>query len=713
MPENIDIETAKALLLKPEVMQYFVQHIKELPQQTQAFFSSVIAGGQKSTDAIKAVGTAAESMTKDISNSNPIIQGLISKFELLNGVSFDHVVQGIFGLNKGLTESTIKAGEFYLALSGKIPIADTLQAAGDQAKITTAGLVETADVLGKHFETIAGKTGKEFAEVIHNISAVAEPAKRFEESMTAMQISSGNLSKFLQEVGSNFEGLPRYAQKFSDVTTSVGNATGMTSAEVAKYAMQLGKIPGALEQTIKSYESGAAGTTILQGAIAVATAAGVSHSDVIEEMSKKYRAFNTSGEDVLKQFSRMAQVSRDVNMPMDLVKGAVERTSQEFKYLGDNTLASINILERFGSSLEGKLGVGAISELASNVISSMNRLDTAQSAFLSKSSGGPGGLRGAVQIEQLKAEGRTDELFDMVKQSLNKQFGGKIVTREDAAQDERAAGQYYKQVQLLTQGPTKMASSSAEAAALLQMMKEDKGYDKSKTGDKALKETMELGQDIQKRHLDQLLLIRNSVSAIANSAAIRQYDNVRAMTGSEGPAKSMFISSMMKEESLAAGDKAKNFGRDPHAIISQTVEDPTAILHGRFKDGIGAIMSDAKGSLSKMIEEVGFTRFIPKAFLNESPQVSSQREMPQSKQQVVQTMQKVEDKEGKSIPHVHTPVPATHSGQGGRVDVVSHHICSSCKKTIDSQLIASVVGGAIQESENAKRMAQMLGRETQ
>jgi len=710
---EIDIETAKALLLKPEVMEYFNKHMKDLPQQLQSFFASAASGGLKATESVKNVGAAIQTMTKDISESSEHLKGLISGFEALHNISLDHAIQGLFGLNKGLSESAIKVAEFYAAMSGKMPISDTLQAAGDQAKVTTASLVETANSINDHFAKIGNKAGQEFMQVVKNISAVAEPAKRFEESMTAMQISSGNLNKFLQEVGSNFEGLPRYAQKFSDVTTSVGNATGMTSAEVAKYAMQLGKIPGALEQTIKSYESGAAGTTILQGAITVATAAGVSHSDVIEEMSKKYRIFNTSGEDVLKQFSRMAQVSRDVNMPMDLVKGAVERTSQEFKYLGDNTLASINILERFGSSLEGKLGVGAISELASNVISSMNKLDTAQSAFLSKSSGGPGGLRGAAQIEQLKSEGRTDEIFDMVKQSLNKQFGGKIVTREEAAQDEKAAGQYYKQVQLLTQGPTKMASSSAEAAALLQMMKEDKGYDKSKTGDKALKETMELGQDIQKRHLDQLLLIRNSVSAIANSVAIRQYDNVRSMTGSEGPAKSMFVSSMMKEESLAAGEKAKNAGRDPHAIISQAVEDPTAILHGRFKDGVSAIMSDAKGSLGKMMEEVGFTRFIPKAFLNEGPQAPSQREMPQSKQQVVQTMQKVEDKEGKSVPHVHTPVPAAHGGQGGRVDVVSHHICSSCKKTIDSQLIATVIGGAIQERENSKRMAQLTGSETQ
>ena len=55
---EIDIETAKALLTKPEVMEYFIQHVKELPQQMQTFFSTVSSGGLKATETFKNIGTS-------------------------------------------------------------------------------------------------------------------------------------------------------------------------------------------------------------------------------------------------------------------------------------------------------------------------------------------------------------------------------------------------------------------------------------------------------------------------------------------------------------------------------------------------------------------------------------------------------------------------------------------------------------------------------
>lgn len=704
-----DIETVKALLLKPEIMQYFTQHMKELPQQLQTAFSTIVSGGQKATETVKNVATAAQAMTKDISQSNPIVKDLISGFQSLNGVSLDDVGLGIFHTNKGLSEGAIKAAEFIGAFSGKLPIADALNAAGDQAKIATASLVENADAFNKNVLSKFGKGGEEVGELIRNLYAVAEPAKKFEESMTAMQISSGNLNGFLSEVGKKFETLPNYAQKFSDVTVQVGNATGTSSVEVAKYAMKLGQIPGAMEQTIRSFESGTANITLLQGAMTIATATGQSFDQVFDRMNERYRTFNTSGEDVLKQFSRMAQVSRDLQMPMDIVKNALSKNSEEFKYLGDNTLSSIGLLERFGTALAGKMGTGAIADLTSSMISNMNRLDTAQNAFLSKSSGGPGGLRGAAQIQQLKEEGKTEEIFDMFKQSLNKQFGGKIVTRDEAAQDERAAGQYYKQVQLLTTGPTKLAGSEAEANRLLQMMKEDKGYDKSKTPEKALHDTMQVGHDIQKRHLDELLLIRNSVAGIANNMSIRQYTNVRELLGSEGTNKSSFVETMMRDQGIKAGDAAKSRGRHPDQIISDFVEDPAKILHGNLAAGLKATFEDGKEQFGGILDRIGLTKFIPKQLLSSESDSTPKREMPQAKQQVVQAMSRAEDKEGRTTAHAHSPVEVRQQkNNNGRIDVVSHHICSACKKTIDSQLVASVVEGVV-KSNNASAITNSIG----
>jgi hypothetical protein len=137
-------------------------------------------------------------------------------------------------------------------------------------------------------------------------------------------------------------------------------------------------------------------------------------------------------------------------------------------------------------------------EMFRNYTNTMKGMNISQQAFVSGMSGGPGGLRGAFQMDNLIRQGKFDELRQKVEATIRK-MTGPIVSLDEAQRSESAAAQYTRQIQLLQQGPLgQMAKTRPEAEALLQAMRDGKKLPTTgKSADDSLLDTMKRGQKWQ------------------------------------------------------------------------------------------------------------------------------------------------------------------------------------------------------------------------
>jgi hypothetical protein len=96
-------------------------------------------------------------------------------------------------------------------------------------------------------------------------------------------------------------------------------------------------------------------------------------------------------------------------------------------------------------------------------------MDTAKKAFISGATGGPGGLAGKFQIDELIATGHMDEVVKKTMTAMQSQFGGPVLTRKDAVDNPALAGELYKQMQLI--GVAGIAKNDEETYRILEAMK--------------------------------------------------------------------------------------------------------------------------------------------------------------------------------------------------------------------------------------------------
>jgi hypothetical protein len=291
----------------------------------------------------------------------------------------------------------------------------------------------------------------------------------------------------------------------------------------------------------------------------IGTGTGVGFSRTLEDISFQYLELGTSGKEALDYTARLSASSQTLRMPMENIRSYAEGAARSFRYLGDNTQSAINIFERFAPTLQKSgLGVRAISDLIGGVTSNISQMGIAQKSFLSSQTGGPGGLQGGYQIELLMKQGKVDEVYKKVEDSLRKQFGGRIVTLEEAAKDNRAAGQFTKQVQLLTQGPTKIAGSEQEAYKILDVLAKG-GPEKAKPltdQGGAFRSALETGDKLQERQVNILTQLENQTERGVQLASITAYNTTRQLVGTEGDQLRTIISAMREKssENLGTGD---------------------------------------------------------------------------------------------------------------------------------------------------------------
>jgi hypothetical protein len=303
-----------------------------------------------------------------------------------------------------------------------------------------------------------------------------DAAQTFQNSFLQMSLASGQAGALFRAAKDDLSGLNGVLKDQIDATTGVARATGIAYPAVNDFYMKMGQIPGAL-QALTAATGGATGSVqAWQAAIDVATASGMTLEQAITQQKKAYDLFGATGDQALEFMARQAELSTRAQVPLEQTTGYLNKMGDAFKFLGDNTKGSNQIfLDMFNNLRNSGVGVGPAIEQIEHVGESISKLTVAQKAFISSRSGGPGGLMGAAQIEKELREGKTEDVFNKMRQSFLNQVGGKVVTLDEASRSQAAASQFEKQRRMLMSGAFGgMAASEDQATNLLNMLAKPK-----------------------------------------------------------------------------------------------------------------------------------------------------------------------------------------------------------------------------------------------
>ncbi len=570
-----------------EVAQFFQN---TAPEQVARVFDQL---QQKSTNFARVFGGTMEMTTTGMKNL--AVQGQESAKKLqdaLDNISLDDL-KGQLAEGVGKVLGFAKTHEEAVALAGQIgligaklkflPESQVFSKLGESARGSTDDIAAVHGTINKFFEAFKVSPDSVIGKALGlgiAFSKAGQEAKLAEAGIFAMSAASGDMGALLTRVGTDVALLHQETERFSKMTYEVGKSSGLSAGQVTEYARALSVIPGALEQSIPNYDKAGSNILLLDAAMKVASGTGMGHKEVFDQLNSVYREYGTEGEKALQYISRLSTASQDLKMPLDLVKEYTSNAARSFKFLGDNSQGVISILGRFGPALkESGMGPAAIADLVGNVTKNIAQMTTAQKAFLSGQTGGSRDLKGAYQIDLLMKEGKVDDVYKKVEDSLRKQFGGRIVTLEEAARDNQAAGQFTKQIQLLTSGPTKIAGSEDEAKRILDAFAKGTSPGQPIRGpEEAMQDAMKTGNSLQKRQTDILVDLHREAERASALASISAYNLTRLVTGTEGPTQKYLADARLGGEQIAASmgiikpNEPVKKGQEVGDIVNDTVD---------------------------------------------------------------------------------------------------------------------------------------------
>ncbi|KKN61312.1 hypothetical protein LCGC14_0523030 [marine sediment metagenome] len=579
----------------------FIDHLKELFESGSSLDEIKEKFGSLSTE-IEGIGDIAEAAARKASKFGKSISSGIEEGSVAG--------KKILGLYRDITLSMKEAGYSaeglgisMLALAPKVITGlrpfETLGDISSDASKVTAQMGDLTDKLAK-----AGMLPGPLAYAADLIK-VGEAAKNMENQMIMNMAAAGQLDDMMGSMGGTFEGMSRKVLQFSDLTADIGSAMGLTAKQTAGLANEFMKVPDIFDQTVKAGQGAEEEFHMLDAAIRVARGTGQDYADVQEDIITMTQKFGATVQDSVETISRMYSATQSIGLSMQDMRRYVKDTGEQFKFFGDNSSAALDIMARFGPALKDSgLGPAAVTQIVQGFTTGVAQMDVAQSAFLASQTGiGGGGLRGGLEIEQMLAEGKADEVAQKVEEAIKRLSGGKIMSRKEAiAGGPGASAQFEFQRSLLQQGPFgKLAGSKQEAAKLLEALASgDRGAlkDKLAGGSEALEATMERGTDLAKSQNDILIKGNNELSKIANWQSVTAEQARRTAVGVEGllagPAfasnlqvasKGLSQSKLVTGEGITGGPSPAEFAENLVTSVSSEI----GVLNNLLRKGLSRV----------------------------------------------------------------------------------------------------------------------------
>lgn len=370
----------------------------------------------------------------------------------------------------------------------------------------------------RSFTETMGFAGTDAAKTMIKMAEAADSQRKLQAEILEGASASGSLNKIYADGVLDLKTFNNQVQAQSMWMTDLAKSTGYTKDTIAGFYSQMKTIPGALDQVIDGSKTGGENMTELAAAMHLARGNGVSLDTVFQDLNKALNDYGLEGDKALLFSARMSDINKELGAPLDNVRTYMNGVADSFGRWGDESEGSARL---FNNMYQGLKDTGLSAKQTSDVIGEMtgniHSLTTAQKAFISQQSGGRGGLSGALDIEKKLSEGKLDEVMKMMQTSLKKQFGGRIVSLEEASKNEGSAAKFMQQRAFLEGGPFgKIAKDPETANKIIQMMA--KGGDVKakdlKSDSLALSQPINAGVALQKQQVTLLSSMNNTMESI-------------------------------------------------------------------------------------------------------------------------------------------------------------------------------------------------------
>ncbi len=378
-----------------------------------------------------------------------------------------------------------------------------------------------------------------------NVIESADNGLRLQNALIQLSAQTGNLGDVFKLAGTNLNDMNDLLAKQSNTLKMAGDDTKLSAGQLQQYYSVLGTIPGVLGEMSTQLTESDKKTNILSSTVLLAMGSGRKYADVIGDMRKAVVEYGLSTSQALDFTARISEVSQRFKAPMEDVRNAVLSTANAFKTFADAGDASARQSEGFARIMANYIGTlkdtGLSAHESMNLITQMttsiSRLSVEQKAFLSAQTGGPGGLMGAFQIDKALREGKLDEVFEKVRQQLQKQMG-RIVTLDEAASSPAAALQLERQKQLLQRGPLGgFARTDQDAYRILELLqKRQMGMiSPAELSRQATSDQVERGRRVRDLSTTPLSDFRSMLQGIQYSVNVANLSTMqRALTANAG-----------------------------------------------------------------------------------------------------------------------------------------------------------------------------------
>lgn len=539
-----------------------------------------------SDDSLKKVTNSANNtnaaLDKTYISSTKIINSMIDMGES-SGKVFSAMLSGnrqnVDALGKvGDGVSTVVASLGLMALG----TTDAFGGLNDSSKISISNLAGFNDVFNKTLGLVLQKINFPLSGEINKFVPIATKAidttNNLETSLLALHAQAGDLTTTLDKTQSSYGNLTKFTDEYTAAIARTALQTGQSVASVVNYSGQVLKVPGLYNEIIKTPLG--ENLSFTEAALKATSGTTQDFGETLSIAKTQMLNFNESGEKSLELLSRMYSVSQSLGTPFEYIDSQVKMVAEQFRFLGDNTQGALTIFNSLGDGLKNSgIGPKAISEIVGDVTGSIGKLDIAQKSFLSAQTGGPGGLQGGYQIEELLANGKIDEVYKKLESTLKDEFGGKITTRKEAATNAGDASQYTKEVAFLTQGPFgQIVKSSEEAAKLLEGFKTGKTTPTIAPTENQLQaglsKTLDAGTSLQQSQYTELQKISINTDIFKLYAQKDLGQKARTATNVELSKEANPTKLEEATHNAPTADKAlKYFGTDISASVKNTISN--------------------------------------------------------------------------------------------------------------------------------------------
>lgn len=371
----------------------------------------------------------------------------------------------------------------------------------------TVGLGQLASSTGTFRR--AGEAIDVFKERVFKSAAAlttkADNMLRLESGYISLAGRTGDLGKIMNATGMDFNELSKLTETQAYLIKDTASATNIGKEEAEKYYTVFGRVPGMLTSVVQTGTEAGETINAMTAAIKVAHGTGKDAYEIQQQLNMAYHNYGLVGEEALNLTVKMNEAQRNTGLTTEMLNNALTSTASSLRGVADQGEAANRMAEGatsiYNNYVQALKATGVTADYAAGMVQNMTAqvrsMNTAQKAFLSAQTGGPGGLMGSFQIDKMLKEGDIEGVFNKVRQQMQKQLGS-IVTLEEAAASPAAAAQMARQKTMLQSGPLgSMVKSDEDAYRLLESMKTG-GPPPTALGD-TVQQAMDRGTQMEQR----------------------------------------------------------------------------------------------------------------------------------------------------------------------------------------------------------------------